>query len=83
MKTQAVVKPKRDCVLLHTRVGTRVLINNHSFHNVVLDQDPPPGAPLTITIAQAMKRSGLSRATINRLMNAIAREALGIDRPGV
>jgi hypothetical protein len=66
----AVVKPKRTCELRWTRVGTRVLINNHSFHNVVLNEDPPPGAPLTITIKEAQRLSNLSRATINRLMAA-------------
>jgi hypothetical protein len=71
MKTQqAVIKPRRPCVLRMTRVNTRVLIDNQSFHNVVLDQDPPPGAPLTITIAEAQRLSGLSRATIGRMIKA-------------
>jgi hypothetical protein len=70
MKSQAVTKPKRVCLLLSTVVNTRRLINNQSFHNVVLAQDPPPGAPLTITVKEAQRLSGLSRATISRLLKA-------------
>lgn len=66
----AVNKLKRPCVLRSTNVETRVLIDNQSFHNVVLDRDPPAGAPLTITIKEAQQLSGLSRATISRLLKA-------------
>lgn len=67
---QAVVKPKCRCVLRSTVVETRRLIINESFYQAVIKQDPPPGAPLTITIKEAQRLSGLSRATINRMIAA-------------
>jgi len=66
----AVNKPKRSCVLLSTTVETRRLIDNQSFHNVILNRDPPEGAPLTITVKEAQRLSGLSRVTIWRLVKA-------------
>jgi hypothetical protein len=73
-------KPKRDCLLRYTRAGTRVLLNNQSLHNVALDQDPPEGAALTISVAEAQRLTGLSRATINRLMKAFDNASLGLTQ---
>ena len=69
MKPQAVVKPKRPCVLRSVVVGTRRLIITESlFH--VLGRDPSPDDPVTVTIKEAQRLSSLSRATINRMMAA-------------
>ena len=70
MSTPAVTKQKRTCVLRSTTVETRRLIINESFYHAVLGEDPPPDAPLTITIKEAQRLSGLSRATISRLLKA-------------
>ena len=69
MKSQAVIKPKRDCLLRSTVVGTRRLIVYQSLRDV-LDIDPAPNDPLTVTVKDAIKLSGLSRATISRLLKA-------------
>jgi hypothetical protein len=70
MGTPAVKKQKQPCVLRSTTVETRRLIINKSFYNAVLKEDPPPDAPLTITIKEAQRLSGLSRATISRMLKA-------------
>jgi hypothetical protein len=67
MKSQAVVKPKRRCVLRSVVVGTRRLIQFESLLHA-LDREPAPDDPITITIAKAQELSGLSRATINRML---------------
>jgi hypothetical protein len=66
---QAVIKPKRRCVLRSTVVGTRRLILYQSLRDA-LDIDPAPDDPLTVTVARAQQLSGLSRATISRMMAA-------------
>jgi hypothetical protein len=66
---QAVTKPKRPCVLRSVVVGTRRLILYQSFRDV-LDIEPAPDDPLTVTVKDAIKLSGLSRATISRLLKA-------------
>ena len=70
MKTQqAVIKPKRPCVLRSVVVGTRRLILTESlFH--VLGREPMPADPVTVTIKEAQRISSLSRATINRMIAA-------------
>jgi hypothetical protein len=74
MKSQAVIKPKRPCVLRSVVVGTRRLILYPSYRDV-LELDPKPDDPDTITIADAIERSSLSRATIGRLLKAGDAEA--------
>jgi len=69
MKSQAVNKPKRPCVLRSVVVGTRRLILYQSFLDV-LDIEPAPDDPLTITVKDAIKKSRLSRATIGRMVSA-------------
>lgn len=69
MSEPAVKKTKRPCVLRSTIVGTRVLIDYASLREV-LDQAPKDDDPVTVTISDAMRLSGLSRATINRLISA-------------
>jgi len=69
MKSQAVIKPKRPCVLRSVVVGTRRLILYQSFRDI-LDIEPASDDPLTITIKDAIKLSRLSRATISRLLKA-------------
>jgi hypothetical protein len=60
MKFQAVVKPKRPCVLRSVVVGTRRLILTESlFH--VLGREPASGDPVTVTIKEAQRLSSLSR----------------------
>jgi hypothetical protein len=66
---QAVTKPRRPCVLRSVVVNTRRLISNESFCHV-LGREPTPDAPITITIKEAQRLSGLSRATINRMIAA-------------
>jgi hypothetical protein len=66
---QAVVKPKRPCVLRSVVVRTRRLIQYESFLHV-LGNEPAPDDPVTITIKKAQQLSGLSRATINRMLAA-------------
>jgi hypothetical protein len=70
MKPQAVVKPHCPCVLRSVVVGTRRLIVAESLYHAVLHRDPPPHAPLTVTIKEAQRLSGLSRATIGRMIKA-------------
>jgi hypothetical protein len=66
---QAVIKPKRPCVLRSVVVGTRRLIVTESlFH--ILGREPTPADPLTVTIKEAQRLSSLSRATINRMITA-------------
>jgi hypothetical protein len=66
---QAVIKPKRPCVLRSVVVGTRRLIITESlFH--VLGREPTPADPVTVTIKEAQRLSSLSRATINRMITA-------------
>jgi hypothetical protein len=66
---QAVVKPKRSCVLRSVVVGTRRLIDTESLLHV-LGREPAPTDPITVTIKEAQRLSGLSRATINRMVTA-------------
>jgi hypothetical protein len=66
---QAVNKPKRPCVLRSTLVGSRRLILYQSLRDV-LDIDPAPDDPLTVTVSRAQLLSGLSRATISRMLAA-------------
>jgi hypothetical protein len=69
MQTQAVNKPKRPCVLRSVVVNTRRLIVTESlFH--ILGREPTANDPLTVTIAKAQQLSGLSRATIGRMIKA-------------
>jgi hypothetical protein len=69
MKSLAVIKPKRPCVLRSVVVGTRRLIVTESlFH--VLGRERAPDDPLTVTITKAQQLSGLSRATIGRMIKA-------------
>jgi hypothetical protein len=66
---QAVIKPKRPCVLRSVIVGSRRLILTESlFH--VLGREPAPDNPVTITIKEAQRLSSLSRATIGRMIAA-------------
>jgi hypothetical protein len=69
MNTPAVTKPKRPCLLRSTVVGTRRLIIYESLRGV-LNLDPKPDDPLTITVKEAIRKSALSRATISRLVKA-------------
>jgi hypothetical protein len=71
---KAVVKAKRACVLRSVVVGTRRLILYPSYRQC-LNLDPEPDDPDTITIADAIERSSLSRATIGRLLKAGDAEA--------
>jgi hypothetical protein len=71
---QAVIKPQRICVLRSVVVGTRRLILYPSYRDV-LELDPEPDDPDTITIAEAIERSSLSRATIGRMLKAGDAEA--------
>jgi hypothetical protein len=68
---QAVTKPKRPCALKSTVVGSRRLIRYESFLQA-LGIEPVAGIdlPVTITIKKAQQLSGLSRATINRMLAA-------------
>jgi hypothetical protein len=66
---QAVIKPKRPCLLRSTVVGTRRLIIFESLRDV-LDLQPNPNDPLTVTVKDAVRLSALSRATISRLLKA-------------
>ena len=68
-KPQAVIKPKRDCLLRSVVVGTRRLIVYESLRDI-LGGEARPDDPLTITVADAIKLSRLSRATISRLLKA-------------
>jgi hypothetical protein len=63
----AIKKTKRPCMLQTTVVETRVLILFPSLRDV-LGLEPTPGDPATITIANAIKLSGLSKATIDRMI---------------
>lgn len=74
MSTPAITKPKRSCALRSTVVGTRRLIIYESLRDV-LELDPKPDDPLTITVNDAIDRSGPSRATISRLLKAGQAEA--------
>lgn len=68
---QAVIKPKRACVLKSTVVGSRRLIQYESFLQALkIEPDPGIERPVTITIKKAQQLSGLSRATINRMITA-------------
>jgi hypothetical protein len=69
MKPQAVVKPKQPCVVRSVVVGTRRLILTESlFH--LLGRELAPGDPITVTVKEAQRLSGLSRATIGRMIKA-------------
>jgi hypothetical protein len=67
MKPQAVVKPKRPCVLRSIVVGERRLIRYESLM-IVLCREPAPDDPITVTRRRAIELSGLSVATINRMI---------------
>jgi hypothetical protein len=67
MKSQAVIKPKRRCVLRSVVVGSRRLVVTESLWDV-LGREPAPGDPVTITIKEAQRLSSLSRATIGRML---------------
>jgi hypothetical protein len=69
MKSQAVFKPKRPCVLRSVVVGTRRLIIFESLYHV-LGKEAGPDDPVTVTIKKAQQLSGLSRATIGRMLSA-------------
>lgn len=73
MKTQAVTKPKRPCVLRSVVVGSRRLIIFESFLHV-LGREADPTDPITITKQKAVELSGLSIATIERMITAGAAE---------
>ena len=71
MKSEpAVRKIKLLCMLRSTVVGTRVRRSDDASLRDVLDQAPKEADPVTVTISDAMRLSGLSRATINRLISA-------------
>jgi hypothetical protein len=69
MKSQAVTKPKRACVLRSVVVGTRRLILYPSFREA-FGGEATPDDPLTITKQTAAELSDLSPATINRMVAA-------------
>ena len=58
MKSQAVVKPKRACVLRSVVVGTRRLIVMESL-SLALGREPAPDDPVTVTI-NVNRRSNLT-----------------------
>jgi hypothetical protein len=63
----AVDKPKRHCVLRSIVVGERRLIRYESLR-AVLEVEPTPADPVTVNRKQAVKLTGLSIATINRMI---------------
>jgi hypothetical protein len=71
---QAVIKPNRPCSLRSVVVGTRRLIRYPSLRDA-LGVEATPDDPLTITVQDAIKLSGLSRATISRMIAAAEEQA--------
>jgi hypothetical protein len=71
---QAVNKPSRPCALRSVVVGTRRLIRYPSLRDA-LGVEAMPDDPLTITVQDAIKLSGLSRATISRMIAAAEEQA--------
>jgi hypothetical protein len=66
---QAVIKPKRACILRSVVVGSRRLITTESLF-LVLGREPTADDPITVTVKEAQRLSGLSRATISRMITA-------------
>ncbi|MDH2343250.1 hypothetical protein [Bradyrhizobium sp. SSUT77] len=67
MKPSAVAKPKRPCVLRTVVVGERRLIQYQSLLDV-LECEPSPEDPKTVTRKRAVELTGLSSATIDRMI---------------
>lgn len=66
-KPPAVGKTKRACVLLTTTVETRVLVHYASLRDV-LNVPAKPDDPVTVTVTEAMRLTGLSRPTVDRMI---------------
>ncbi|KJC37721.1 hypothetical protein [Bradyrhizobium sp. LTSP857] len=66
-KPSAVSKPKRPCVLRTVVVGERRLIQYQSLLDV-LECEPTPDDPRTVTRKKAVELTGLSIATIDRMI---------------
>jgi hypothetical protein len=65
--TKEIPRPTRPCVLRSIFVNRTQLVIYESFSHV-LGLEPTPNDPLTITVSEAARRSGLSRKTILRMI---------------
>jgi hypothetical protein len=64
---QTILKAQRPCVLRSVAVNCRRLIYYASYRDV-LNIPATPDDPVTITVSEAARRSGLSTRTIDRMI---------------
>jgi hypothetical protein len=67
MNQAAILKTQRVCMLRSVAVNSRRLIYYASYRDV-LNIPATPDDPLTITVSEAARRSGLSTRTIDRMI---------------